>query len=78
MKYIRTEILGIVTFSDSQSHDVIAKRLMSENDEMLSAGFVRRCEYIDDGQITCGGRSMTLGIGSREEDTDILRRMIGG
>jgi hypothetical protein len=78
MKYIRTEFLGIVTFSESQSHDDIAKRLMSENDELLSAGFVRRCEYIDDGQVTCSGQSMTLGIGSCEEDTEILRLMIGG
>ena len=76
MKYIRTEILGIVLFSETQSHDLMAKRMMSPNDTLISAGFANADDFCDDGQVSCHGRSMTLNLSSKDEDTEILRMML--
>jgi hypothetical protein len=76
MKYIRTGILGIVLFSETRSHDEMAERLMRKGDEVISAGFVHADDWCDDGQVVCSGRSVSLGISSLDEDTEILRRML--
>jgi hypothetical protein len=76
MKYIRTEILGIVMFSETQSHKNMANRVMSHNDKLISAGFVKADEWCDDGQVCVGGESTTLRLEPKPEDEGILRGML--
>ena len=76
MKYIRTDFLGIIIFSETQSHKDIAERVLSPNDEVVSAGFVNQDDYINDGQVTVHGRSTTLNIDSQEDDEVLLRIML--
>jgi hypothetical protein len=76
MKYIRTEILGIVLFSETRSHDEMAERMMSPSDELISAGFANADDFCDNGQVCCHGRSTTLNLNSKDEDEEILRMML--
>lgn len=55
-----------VTFPIFGTHSVVAARI---GDEVVSAGFA----YADNsGKYVAYGRSITLNIGSREEDTALL------
>lgn len=80
MKYICTETLEgvqeIFTFPDTVDHDVMAESLMRMKKhthgiwervvrEPISAGFV--------GGTMCFGKSETLNLSSRPEDTILLR-----
>ena len=75
MKYIRTEILGVIMFSRIRKHDEMAKRVMSPNDKIISAGFVRYEPGLGEG-ITVFGTSSSLGVGVAEGDQDLIRMLL--
>jgi len=72
MKYvcIRNGCLDeIVMFADFIAHDDMAGSLKSRG-HPISAGFVRED---GEGEYECAGCSESLGLESRERDTDLLR-----
>jgi hypothetical protein len=69
MKYIITKGNQIVIFSSGFSHKEIANKIP---DQVVSAGFIN----IGGNKIECYGESISLGIKSRPEDTDIAIRRI--
>ncbi len=73
MKYIRTNENQIVIFSTYYSHSEIARKF----DGAKSAGFIVGIgSGIDD--LKCTGESVSLGIKSHPDDTEILLREIRG
>lgn len=67
MKYINSE-KGLVIFSESFVHAEVAQCLRINP---TSAGFV----FIEEPEkISCGGRSLSLGLSSHPDDTEKLRR----
>jgi len=73
MKFVRHETKGFFLFpkSDLVWHSAVGRFL--GNSKILSAGFV---SFGSDGPA-CYGASESLGIGSREDDTESLRREMG-
>lgn len=48
------------------------------NDGIItSAGYVCSNKEINNGEPYCGGQSLSLGVASHKEDTEILHRMLG-
>jgi len=68
MKYIRSNINGILIFSIFSSHKGVANKL--EFKDIISAGFIG----FQGTQPYCYGYSQSLNLKSLEEDTIILRR----
>lgn len=76
MKYIRHEKVGFILWpnSDELWHSTIGHLLLTHCvGEILSAGFV----YYDvSGKPVCSGRSESLGIAARADDTAALREQL--
>ena len=73
MKYVRHETKGFFIFPESS--DVIHAEVgcMLGLEGLLSAGFIMfYC-----GAPTCYGRSESLNLGVRDDDTDALRKQLG-
>lgn len=71
MKYIVTEGQGVIIFSNGFTHsDVEAKMRV----KAVGAGMI----HISPDEIKCFGESISIGIKSRSEDTDIVIRQIEG
>ena len=77
MKYIRTELIGVVIFSRIRKHDEMARRMMSTNDKIISAGFVRYDRFLKDSEkVMVFGESVSLGVGVAEDDQDLIRMLL--
>lgn len=63
-----------VIFPNHVQHINIHQMLDESGEKPLSAGFV----YLQDGLLIAHGESLSLGVRSRAEDTEILNRMVGG
>lgn len=68
MKYIYTDALGFVLFSNHLDHDAFARQLRLKKEDILSAGHVNMDSYPE-----CYGKSISLGIQSKADDTAKLR-----
>lgn len=74
MKYIIVDSQYIdepYIFPDHINHSDFAR--LFDPQKVISAGFV----LSSTNGITCYGRSESLNIGSRSEDTDIINKMLG-
>lgn len=79
MKYIRHKTLGIMIFPEIIEHkSFIIKIFGAVNDSIISAGFVRGQKNHEQRrqEIYCYGRSVTLGLLSRDEDSGILLKQL--
>jgi len=65
MKYVITEYKNFAIFSKTTNHSEIGIELFGKP---ISAGF---CHF-ENGKIKCYGESISLGLKSREEDSDII------
>lgn len=65
-KYIRTKE-GFVLFPDNYCHAEIAG-----DRDIVSAGFIVACN----GEMYCTGESLSLGIESMPEDTELLKEWL--
>lgn len=64
-------------FESVFDHDEIAKKIVPEGVEIVSAGFVKQEDYCNEGKPYCTGESMTLKLKCRyDEDNRILRRIL--
>lgn len=77
LKYVRHGSVGFVVWPAQRvgmTHEEVARATFMSQDvrmqRIISAGFV---EWDADGRPLCMGKSDTLGIASREDDTDALR-----
>lgn len=77
LKYVRHSTVGFVVWPvqiHGPTHKEVALAMHTGDDaqrgETLSAGFV---QWDFDGRPLCMGESVSLGIASREDDTDALR-----
>jgi hypothetical protein len=59
-----------VIFSSLQSHDQMAERLSQSMGKPVSAGFID----LLDGEMSAMGKSTSLGINSRPQDSEIIDR----
>jgi hypothetical protein len=79
MKYIRTEKMGIITFPLRINHKVMADKVMTEDDKLISAGFIGT---YDASMISCYGESVTVnkavfqGDVDRVSDTKYIQQML--
>lgn len=76
MKYVRHEGIGFILWprTDELWHVTIGRCLEHNcGGNLLSAGFVH---YDQDGKPVCAGRSDSLGLGSRPDDTEALRAQL--
>ena len=78
-KYIVIDVYGSraelpVVFSELQKHADIANSF-DHVGKVISAGFV---QISSDGYYQCYGDSYSLGIGSRDNDSKLLNKMLGG
>lgn len=75
MKYIiiKTEGLEVpIIFSEILNHSTVAHSIGGHNG-VISAGYLYLSE---DGQLSAHGYSSTLGINSRSEDVEIIKRSL--
>lgn len=69
LKYINTIDSGFIIFTGVLTHDQMWRKMKkSEDDELLSAGFVS----INTSNLECCGESISLKVGSNPEDTEKL------
>lgn len=76
MKYIIAQINGEehpIVFPYAITHSILAQLLRSQIGKVVSAGFV---SYDSHGEVSCHGLSTSLGIKSRPQDSDILKKEI--
>jgi hypothetical protein len=74
MKYIIARRNGEevpVVFSSSLTHATVASRLGFRGPDLVSAGFV---SLDKDAKINCYGKSISLHLRSRPEDSDVIGR----
>ncbi|MFC1584678.1 hypothetical protein ACFL5V_03920 [Fibrobacterota bacterium] len=74
LKYIIAEIgneTRAVVFSDSFTHSTVASRLGFKQGEPVSAGFI---ELGTDGKVNCFGKSLSLHLMSRKQDSAFITR----
>ena len=74
MKYVMAKKEGEaipVIFSQAFTHSSIAERLGFSSKELVSAGFISLDAA---GNIICFGKSLSLHMRSRPEDSDIITR----
>ena len=76
-KYIRVDALGeekdvILLIPPLVGHNSVAFRMNLSDENLISAGFVQ--SWVEDGHYLakCHGKSVTLDVSSKPEDTDIL------
>ena len=69
MKYVVFSDLFVIVFSATENHDDVARRI---GKKPVSAGFVN----LHDGELSTSGHSFTLGIDSRAEDAELIRRQL--
>jgi len=67
-KYIRTEE-GFILFPENYNHAQVA---MGTGRSVISAGFI----VSHHGGLHCTGESLSLGIKSRAEDTELLKEWL--
>lgn len=72
LKYINTLDCGFVIFTGRLSHKQMWNKIKTENDELISAGFVMT--HISN--LECIGKSLSLGVQSKPGDTDNLKHDI--
>lgn len=76
LKYVRHEEIGFVLWprTDALWHSHVGRLLQQRRDgAIISAGFV---EFGPDGPV-CFGMSESLGIASRDDDSDALAAQLG-
>ena len=76
-KYIIADIgscIVPIVFSELMAHNDMADSIRVTPERVLGAGFC----YIENDRYVCYGRSISLGINSREKvDSDFLNRYLG-
>ncbi len=75
MKYISYDngmYDDIVIFSSSRSHQEMVDSLNIKKEDLLGAGFIS----MGDGKFYCHGRSTTLGLNSRPNDSKIINKFM--
>lgn len=75
-KYIRHSELGIMLFP--MSHDLYHSHIGRTMERylghgLISAGFAE----LDNGTVICHGRSESLSLGSKPEDSEVLAKQLG-
>jgi hypothetical protein len=72
VKYIRTKNNGFILFSLLVNHSDMARIV---HDEVISAGFVAfGKDECGNTQFECYGKSVSLDIGSKDDDTKAINR----
>lgn len=72
MKYIRFRDAGFVIFEQNQRHSDILRKF--PGDEAVSAG--NCASVLEDPEIHTFGESITIGRSAKEEDQELIRRVI--
>ena len=70
-KYIIAEYNNVALFSNTAVHAEMARHLMGG---IVGAGFMR----VKHGDVEVWGESISLGVGIREEDRDIIQEFLKG
>lgn len=73
MKYVVTDRGDFVIGTSLTSHRDLARGLYGEP---VGAGFIRFKRYFDDPSIECYGKSVSLGLESREQDAGIISMIL--
>jgi len=68
-----------IIFDEATDHSEMVSGAMGFKQNVVSAGFVQLTGFVKNGPATvnCYGRSTSLKIGSRLEDTKLINRMLG-
>lgn len=75
-KYVRHSIIGFILWpcSDDLYHSHVGDLSVGmARGQILSAGFA----VVYDGKVTCSGKSESLRIKSRPEDSELLAKQLG-